>query len=344
MRASLPAIIMMLLSSCGLAQSIAYTVQVVAVSDQAQAFSLIRDLGIDGFPAYATRASTEQGDVVRVRVGGFANRAAALLYAETMPDFPSPGSRPLPALADNIPTGIMPFEPRLLLDTESDEFKLLDWADTLAVQFPASDVQPSDYLLIRDGNSVEFSAWQSWPDGTGLVFRFRDLSLWPADWTELDEDILELEQDTQLEFLAARLEIDADLLADAVRDRDGIPSLVVLERFNPWLSLEIGQLLAVTVPVTGDSGPWEGELLGEAEAEPAALETVLLEVHEGLQVTSLETEEWTLEADGGFMLQSAPGVNRSWRAAVGAPLWTDGTFVLARHEGRMLLYDFLNRQ
>ncbi len=344
MRFPLAALLALLLGSCGLAQSIAYTVQVVAVSDQSQAFSLIRDLGMDNFPAYATRATTEQGDVVRVRVGGFANRAAALLYAETMPDFPSPGNRPLPALADNIPTGIMPLEPRLLLDTDLAGFTLLDWDGSLALQVRPDPAAPRRYTLLLEGSSVEFDAWRAWPDGSGLVLRYRDLPLWPPDWADLDESALELEAQTQLDFLAARLGVDEDELAAAVRDRGGVPVLVVLERFNPWLSLEIGQLLAVTVPGAAYSGPWQGGLLGDEDA-PEATASVVLEVSSDLEaVDRLETEDWTLEADGQFMLQSTPAANRSWRAAVGAPLWTDGTFVLARHEGRFLLYDFVSRQ
>lgn len=344
MRFTLAALLALLLGSCGLAQSIAYTVQVVAVSDQSQAFSLIRDLGVDNYPAYATRATTEQGDVVRVRVGGFANRAAALLYAETMPDFPSPGNRPLPALADNIPAGIMPFEPRLLLDTTADEFTLLEWADSLAVRLPAEPAEPARYMLLQEGNSVEFSAWQAWPDGSGLVLRYRDLPLWPADRTGLSEAALELEAETQLDFLAARMNVAEEQLAAAVRDRAGVPVLVVLERFNPWLSLEIGQLLAVTIPGPAYSGPWQGDVLGEPDG-PAPAAGVALEVDGNLQaVDSLESADWTLQSDGDFMLQSTPEINRSWRAAVGTPLWTDGTFVLARHEGRLLLYDFVSRQ
>ena len=83
----LGAVLAALLLGVASGQAISYTVQVVAVSDQNQAFSLIRELGLEGFPAYAARATTQQGDVVRVRVGGFANRAAAVLYADAMPDY-----------------------------------------------------------------------------------------------------------------------------------------------------------------------------------------------------------------------------------------------------------------
>lgn len=336
------ALICLLLAGSAAAQAIAYTVQVVAVSDQSQAFSLIRELGVDGYPAYATRATTEQGDVVRVRVGGFANRAAALLYADTMPDFPAAGNRPLPALADNIPPGVMPFEPRLLVDEAVTELTLLDWPDQLAVEFPAAAGEPHTYRLVKDGAAVDFRAWLAWPDEDGLVLRFRDQPLWPEEWAELDADALQREQNAQLDFIAAHLEVDADRLEAAVSERDGRPVLVVLERFNPWLSLDVGQLLAVSVSAAEAEGSLTAQLLGTEAPSPEL--DVLAELHSDLPVTELETDQWLLRFDDPFMVQSVPGGSRTWRAAVGAPLWTDGTFVLARHQGRLLIYDFVERR
>jgi cell division septation protein DedD len=54
---------------------IAFTVQVIAVSDQTTAIDISRGLLRDGFPAYVVRSTGGQGDVYRVRVGAFANRA-----------------------------------------------------------------------------------------------------------------------------------------------------------------------------------------------------------------------------------------------------------------------------
>lgn len=341
MRLRLPLLLAVLLGvPAALAQTIAYTVQVVAVSDQAQAFSLIRELGVDGFPAYATRATTEQGDVVRVRVGGFANRAAALLYAEAMPDFPSPGNRPLPALADNVPSGVMPFEPRLLLDTRDSGFSLISWGDGVAAEFlPDADGSRS-YQLFQAGGTVTFSAWQAWPDGDGLVLRYRDLALWPADRAELTAELLEREADAQLQFLEARLQLEPGSLAGAVRQRADGPAVVIVERFNPFLNLETGQLLAVLMP-SADGHSWQGEALGPETPQPQR--SVLVAEPDQLTVTALSAADWQVEYDPPFMMQSVPGGSRSWRAAVGAPLWTDGTWLLARHEGRLLLYDFVPR-
>ena len=329
----------LLLLGSAAAQGIAYTVQVVAVSDQAQAFSLLRELGVAGYPAYATRTATESGDVVRVRVGGFGNRAAALLYAEAMPDFPVPGSRPLPALADNIPPGIMPYQPRLLFDTDLEDFTILEWNDGVAVLEPPAERGPATFHVFADGQAVTFTAWEAWPDPDGLVLRYRDLPLWPADWQDLPGEVLAREVQTQVEFLAARLGADAERIGQAVRLRGDVPAVVVLERFNPVLNPDVGQLLGVTVPESGGSR-WRGELVGEDE--PAGRPEVLLEVTGPLEPRDLETEEFTLTRDGPFMRQSVPGEDGSWLLAAGAPLWTDGSIVLAGHEGRFLLYDFVS--
>ena len=325
------------LTATGLAQNIAYTVQVVAVSDQAQAFSLIRDLGLDNYPAYATRATTAQGDIVRVRVGGFANRAAALLYAESMPEMPVPDSQPLPALADNIPPGVMPFEPALLLDTAEQDFRLLEWGNGLAVEFPAGEDGQKHYLLFNGEAGVEFNAYRAWREADGLVVRQRELPLWPADWRGHTGEQLEAARNEVLDGLAARLGVEAAELERAVRQRQGMPVVVLLERFNPWQNLEFGQLLGVTLPEDGSS--WDGPVLGE-EVTPQE-PVVLVEDPVQLEVRDLTAEDWTISLDEPFMLQAAAG--RSWRAAVGAPLWTDGTHVLASHQGRFLVYSFTAR-
>ncbi|MDA0700547.1 MAG: SPOR domain-containing protein, partial [bacterium] len=59
------------LLSSAVAQGISFTVQVIAVSDQANAIDISRGLLRDGFPAYVVRSTGGQGDAYRVRVGAF---------------------------------------------------------------------------------------------------------------------------------------------------------------------------------------------------------------------------------------------------------------------------------
>jgi hypothetical protein len=148
----------------GAALAISYTVQVIAVSDQSSALSISRDLLRDGYPAYVVRSTGAQGDVYRVRVGAFANRGAALRYAESMPEVA--GSRPVPALAEAIPQGIMPLAPRLLLQLTWDEqdVRVSPWPGGLAVRIQHLEpLRQALYVVFQDGSERRFEAWAAVP-------------------------------------------------------------------------------------------------------------------------------------------------------------------------------------
>lgn len=153
-----------LLALLGSALAIAYTVQVIAVSDQDSALSISRELLREGYPAYVVRSTGAQGDVFRVRVGAFANRAAALRYAESMPEVA--GSRPVPALAEAIPQGIMPLAPRLLWQGEAAGYdvRVLPWPAGLALRLqPTDPLRQAHYLVFQDGEERRFDAWAAVP-------------------------------------------------------------------------------------------------------------------------------------------------------------------------------------
>ena len=116
-----------------------YTVQVVAVSSQDRALSLVSDLTRQGYPAYLLTVPTPQGLVYRIRVGAFANRAAAARYADALPSLGD--SRPTPALAENIPAGLSPLAPALTgaYRLEAVSVQILPWRDGVALR-----VQPKD--------------------------------------------------------------------------------------------------------------------------------------------------------------------------------------------------------
>src|SRR5690606_23820850 len=95
---------------------------------------IMTDLLRHGYPAYVVRSTSSAGDVFRVRVGAFANRPAALLYAESMPQVA--GGQPVPALAEAIPSGLTPLAPRLVLsqDLTGLDMRLLMVGDSLALR------------------------------------------------------------------------------------------------------------------------------------------------------------------------------------------------------------------
>jgi hypothetical protein len=147
--------------------AISFTVQVIAVSDQESALSISRELLRDGYPTYVVRSTGAQGDVYRVRVGAFANRSAALRYAESMPEVG--GSRPVPALAEAIPQGIMPLAPRLLWQTSwwNEDVRVLPWPGGVALRVQRGDpLRQASYVVFQDGEERRFEAWAALPLAT----------------------------------------------------------------------------------------------------------------------------------------------------------------------------------
>lgn len=147
------------------AQGIAFTVQVIAVSDQAAALELTTDLLRQGFPAYVVRSTGGQGTVYRVRVGAFANRSAAVRYAAAMPDVA--GSRPIPALAEDIPQGVMPWAPRVLWQGpfEDVEVRVAPWpGEGMALRLQTLDpLAQAQVLLVQAGEVRHLAAWRVAP-------------------------------------------------------------------------------------------------------------------------------------------------------------------------------------
>jgi hypothetical protein len=146
--------------AAGWAGAISYTVQVIAVSDQESAIGIYRELAREGYPAYVVRTTGEAGDVYRVRVGAFANRAAALRYAEGMPAIG--GSRPVPALAEAIPQGIMPLAPRLLWqhEWEGADVRVVPWPVGVALRVQSLDpLRQAQYVVFQAGEERRFEAW-----------------------------------------------------------------------------------------------------------------------------------------------------------------------------------------
>jgi hypothetical protein len=135
------------------------------------------------------RSTGSQGDVYRVRVGAFANRAAAARYAAAMPEVA--GARPVPALAEAIPAGIMPLAPRVLWDgpVAGADLRVVPWPDGLALRRQAFDpLRQASYALVQGAEVRTVQAWRVAPlaemppsPGVALIdVPFVDLTLAPA--------------------------------------------------------------------------------------------------------------------------------------------------------------------
>lgn len=127
-------LVLLLLLSLTPVWAISYTVQLFASSDEARASQLQAQLAGQGFKAYLLSVPTAQGQVYRIRVGAFANRAAAALFAQVMPSVE--GSTPSPALAEGgVQPGLIPLEPALLgqYDVQTTLVQIYPW------QIPGTD-------------------------------------------------------------------------------------------------------------------------------------------------------------------------------------------------------------
>lgn len=184
---ALLAVVALALGTLGAAQSIGFTVQVIAVSDQNNALDISRGLLRDGFPAYVVRSTGGQGDVYRVRVGAFANRAAAARYAAAMPGIG--GTRPVPALAEAIPAGIMEWTPRVLWQgpVAGADLRVLPWPDGIALRRQAGEpLRQATYELVQGSEVRTVQAWRiaplaALPPSLELIdVPFVDLTLAPS--------------------------------------------------------------------------------------------------------------------------------------------------------------------
>jgi hypothetical protein len=323
------------------ARAISYTVQVVALSDQQAALAVQRTLLDEAYPAYVVRATTVQGDIYRVRVGAFGNRAAALIYAAAMPI--SIGGPPLPALAEGIPPGVMPLEPRVLAQLDDTSVEILPWREGIALRLQAESDRPATYRILSGEESWTFDAWRAAPVA-GAVLRLRNMPLWPASWESDAPEVRDEYRRARLDAVAARLAIPmASLESLQVRPPYGPPFLVVLE------SVDLATAGSATVLGVAEAteplsfyGPHE-LALGDAELPPLVEPLFRAPLHKEAEPGPLNGDGWQARASGEFFLLTTEGGGAAWKAGVGTPLWSDGPYLLVRNGSGLILYDFVRR-
>ncbi len=326
------------------AQGISYTVQVVALSDKAAALELQTQLNAQGFPAYVVRSTTADGDVYRLRVGAFANRQAALVFAEAMPQVA--GGRPVPALAEAIPPGIVSLAPRLLtrIIPEARELAVAPWPGGLAVRLQQrSPLSEARYVLLLGAEMSSFDAWLAVPGEDGDRTQVRNLPLWPDSYETDPPEAREAYRSSVLSLVAETLSLPLnDVIATEFHaNNEERPSLVVVERVRPTAQ-DGGTLTALGVPELGLSptGPVQYLALDAADVPQAPETTVVSSLTP--TTDAVQGDGWSAWSDGAFLRISLDG-GSTWRAGVGVPLWTDGTVLITVQDGSYFFYDFVER-
>ena len=327
-----------------LAQSVSYTVQVVALSDRAAALNLQSDLIRQGFPAYVVRSTSTQGDVFRVRVGAFGNRAAALSYASGMPV--TGGSQPVPALAEAIPAGITPLAPVLLVELplEGRDVSVGSLGDALVLRAQAEEtIEAANYTIVEGGAVQSARAWRL-GERDGQRLWVRETLLWPPTWRDESDAVREGFRASLVRLLAERLGVDPAAVeaAEYRPDPEAAPRLIVVELEAPDRPDGV-LLLGIGVPSAGMAPDGPLDYLGiEPDELPEVVSHVDLAALVAEPPESVETETWTALGDGHYVRLRAFG--SSWRAGLGTPLWSDGRYLLAVVDGSLFVYDFVPRQ
>jgi SPOR domain len=221
--------------------------------------------------------------------------------------------------------------------------------DTNEAQQPAQPVmairvQPrdaSEQARYRVG-SLEFEAWRATSLGDGWILRVRSFSVWPEDWQTASQ----AERDQYRETVLANLSGDLDLTPQQLEPfvfelQDKAPFVVLVERFNPETQ-QIERLRSIGQPRPNQEnlgltleGP--SAFLGEAVdiALPAA-DTVFEPSEESDIPDKVIGNGWQAGSDDDFVTLTVE--NKTWRAAVGQPLWANDNFLICFYNKQILLY------
>ena len=267
-----------LLTPPAAAQTISYTVQVAALSDQVAAEGLRRTLSEAGYPAYLVSVPGGAGTVYRLRVGAFADRDGAQAFAAAMRGVG--GTVPVPALAEGIPPDLIPLEPRVVARyraSETGRLEVVPWGDAAALRvqgrFEGEPLVASYRVLTRNLAAAPFAAWRAAPlPGTSsgaspgvppdeqngeenTVQRVTNLPLYTADEADAlpaDGSLTETGQSRLLEAAEALGLSEAQIRPYVFSGPGrGAPFLVVAERFDP-VSRTGGRYPALGNPVVGN--------------------------------------------------------------------------------------------
>jgi len=348
----------------GAAQTISYTVQVAALSDQASAEGLRRNLSEAGYPAYLVSVPGEQ-TVYRLRVGAFGDREAAQAYADAMRGVG--GTVPVPALAEGIPPDLIPLEPAFVARydfvPDFERLEVVPWGDGAALRtqgfFEAEPFIATYRVLSPALVTSPFPAWRAAPvdapaDQTAdqtVVLRVANLPLFAADEADmLPEGGLTAEGTARLGEAAEALALTPEQVRPYIfyEPGRGAPFLVVAERFDP-VGRTGGRYSALGNPGTTQlsaAGPrltWFGQRVPEGfpEGLPKPLFSLRTLVQGGRVVPS-ETGDfagngWQVKPDGDFTAFLVGA--RTWRAVVGQPLWAGGNYLLVYKGQQVTLYE-----
>lgn len=304
-----------------------YTVQVAALSDSDAAIDLSGVLLRSGFPSYVVRAEGAAGSVFRVRVGAFGDRPSADRYARAM-GFETPLD-PRPALAEAIPSGILPLAPIRWFRLETGErAEVVAWdATSRAARIEHADGVPR--YLLEDGRA--FEAWWARALAGGGREEVAAVALDASSAQDEDAAVREALFRQRIRLVAERAGLDAETLErEAVRGDEGGRWLIA------WREVPAGgaeeRILGVARrdadPSERDPDAWLGRL-PPAPAEPLA--RFAADAPGPAAGEALQGDGWSAIGDGPWTVLTVGST--TWRALVGSPRIAFGDVLIVRVDG-----------
>lgn len=314
------------------AAPVPYTVQVAALSDSESAIDLSGALLRDGFPAYVVRAEGAAGSVFRVRVAAFGDRVSAERYAVALGE--RRGGEPRPALAEAIPSGILPLAPTRLVRVEGDgRAVVLAWGDDGIMVRTGPEDGAAEY---RSGDGgASFTAWWAAPREDGGRDEVARLALDDPAAASDEPAVRDALFRQRLRLVAEQTGLDAGRLeAEAVRGEPGERHLVV------WRTVGAAEgvrsvATAGASPASREPDAWLGEVPPADQAVMLVLRPAPSRVagpgaasdadaadaagaDEAANEDAVAGLGWSAHSDGIWTVLEVGAV--TWRALVGAPV------------------------
>lgn len=317
--------------------AISYTVQVIALSSEANVRLLEERLKEMGFPAYTITVPTNQGQIFRLRVGSFADREAAQKYAQAMQGVLD--SSPVPQLAEGIPTNLVPVEAGVLVSYPIKDtiIRISSKQDRIMIRIQTLGEFNEASYIIEDFN---FNAYRATLSNDNKILRVFSKRLWPEVYpldSNIERDMFH--QNTIIE-LAAKLNIsNEEIRKHQFLNKKSEPFLVLVEQID-LQNGNVSLLKALGRPgsKTNEFGP---------ELDWFASEPIdIIESKAEFEITSqtrlstkqLSTDTWILTAKNNFAELELIESKQKWLLVAGKPIWAKANLLLTSYNNMFELY------
>ena len=316
--------------------AISYTVQVIALSSEANVKLLEERLRDLGFPAYTITVPTNQGQIFRLRVGSFANREAAQKYAQAMQGILD--SAPVPQLAEGIPLDLVPLEAKTIASypIEDTIVGISSDKDRIIIRIQSLGSFKEASYIIED---FSFNAYRAVLKTDDKLLRVYSKRLWPEVYPLDSTTERDAFYKKTISELVNKLGITSEEIArHQFANANAEPFLVLLEQID-LNTKEVKLLKALGKP---NSRITEyGPELDWFDSEVIELKEKRADIELGSNYTpkaELKTDTWIASSRDKFTQLEIIDTKQKWLVVAGQVLWAQDNLLITRYQGRFEIY------